>query len=99
MPDDTYQVSIPVNIFREGDQFVSHCPVLDLSTSGKTFEEAQERFKEALDMFIEDLIEQGTLDEVLTSHGWHKVGQPQPHWVPPQLVSSVEQEASIPLGA
>lgn len=99
MPDSTYQVSIPVNIFREGDQFVAHCPVLDLSTSGKTFEETQERFKEALDMFIEDLIEQGTLDEVLTSYGWHKVGQPQPRWVPPQLVSSVEQEASIPLGA
>lgn len=50
-------------------------------------------------MFIEDLIEQGTLDEVLTSHGWHKVGQPKPRWIPPQLVSSVEQEASIPLGA
>ena len=95
----TYQVLVPVNIFREESQFVAYCPVLDLSTSGKTFEEAQGRFQEALDLFIEDLIEQDTLDDVLASYGWHKVEQPKPHWVPPQLVRSIEQETSISLGA
>ena len=99
MPKYEYKVSVPVDIFREGDKFVAYCPILDLSTSGRTFEQAQDRFKEALDMFLEDLIEQGTLDEVLQSHGWHKTGRSTPHWVPPQLVSSVEQEASIRLGA
>jgi len=94
-----YPVQIPVNFFREGDQFVAHCPVLDLSTSGRTFEQAQERFTEAVEMLFRDLIDRGTLDEVLESYGWHKVGTPDPRWVPPQLVRSVEQEALIPLGA
>lgn len=94
-----HRVAVPVNIFKEGGQFVAHCPVLDLSTSGRTFEQVQERFQEALEMFIEDLTEQGTLDEVLRSHGWHKVSKPRPHWAPPKLVSSSAQEASIPVGA
>ena len=91
------RVSVPVNIFREGEHFIAHCPVLDLSTSARTFDEAQKRFNEALQMFLDDLIQQGTLEEVLLSHGWRKATSPKPHWVPPQLVSSVEQEASIPL--
>lgn len=94
-----YHVAVPVNVFKEGGQFVAHCPVLDFSTSGRTFDQAQERFQEALQMFIEDLVEQGALDEVLQSHGWHKVSKPRPHWAPPKLVSSSAQEASIPVGA
>ena len=94
-----YQVAIPVSIFKEREKFVAYCPVLDLSTSGRTFEQAQERFQEALHIFIEDLVDQGTLDEVLQSHGWHKVSKPRPHWTPPKLVSSSAQEASIPVGA
>ncbi|MBI3082822.1 MAG: type II toxin-antitoxin system HicB family antitoxin [Candidatus Omnitrophica bacterium] len=94
-----YRVEVPVSIFKEGDRFVAHCPVLDLSTSGRTFEQVRGRFQEALHMFIEDLAEQGTLDEVLQSYGWHKVSKPRPHWAPPKLVSSSAQEASIPVGA
>ena len=94
-----YSVEVPVNIFKEGGQFVAHCPVLDLSTSGHTFEQVQERFQEALDMFLEDLVEQGTLDEVLRSYGWHKISKPRPHWAPPRLISSTAQEAHIPVGA
>ncbi len=71
-------VSIPVHVVRDSGQFVAHCPVLDLATSGRMLEQAQERFKEALDLFIEDLVERGTLDEVLQSHGWHKANTPKP---------------------
>ena len=100
MPASSYQVQIPVNIFREGEHFVAHSPVLDLSSSGRTFEEAQTRFKEALDMFLGDLIERGTLEEVLESHGWYKViNGGHPRLVPPKLVKSVEQEALISFGA
>ena len=94
-----YRVSVPLNIFKEGEQFVAHCPVLDLSTSGHTFDQVQARFHEALQMFIEDLVEQGTLDEVLQSYGSQKLTKPKPHWAPPQLVSSTQQEALIPAGA
>ncbi len=94
-----YRVAVPLNIFKEGEQFVAHCPVLDLSTSGHAFDQVQARFHEALQMFIKDLVEQGTLDEVLRSYGWQKVEKPTPHWTPPQLVSSTEQEALIPAGA
>jgi hypothetical protein len=94
-----YQVDVPVSIFKEGSRFVAYCPVLDLSTSARTFDQVQERFQEVLHIFIEDLAERGTLDEVLQSHGWQRISKPRPHWAPPKLVSSSAQEASIPVGA
>lgn len=60
------EVSLPVSILREGKYFIAYTPVLDLSTSGKTFEEAKQRFGEVVQIFFEELLEKGTLDEVLS---------------------------------
>lgn len=91
--------SVPVEFFKEEDSFIAYCPVLDLSTCGKTFAEAQKRFAEILNMFIEDLDDRGTLGEVLESYGWHVKRIPTPHWVPPTIVGHIEQEATIPVPA
>lgn len=77
-------VSLPVIILREGKYFIAHSPVLDLSTSGKSFEEVKKRFVEVVDIFFEELIQMGTLDEVLADLGWQKV---QKRWQPPTLVA------------
>ena len=34
-------LQLPVSIFREGKHFIAHTPVLDLSTSGKNYEEVK----------------------------------------------------------
>ena len=94
-----YKAQLPVVIIKEGEQFVAYCPILDLSTCGKTFKEAQRRFGEILDMFIEDLVERGTLDEVLISCGWQKTTGPKPRWIVPQVVGQVQHEAGIPVAA
>lgn len=84
---------IPVTFFKEKNAFVAYSPVLDLSSSGKTFEQAQSRFQEAADIFFEETVERGTLDEVLSSLGWTKIKQ---QWMPPIEVAHHAQAVSIP---
>lgn len=88
------QFSLPVTILKEGKYFIAYTPVLDISTSGKTFEEAKKRFDELVCLFFEELIEKKTLDKVLTGLGWTRT---QKTWFPPVIVSSVTQKFNIPL--
>ena len=77
-------LKIPVSIFKEGKTFVAYSPVLDLSTSAKSFKIVQRRFNEVVQLFFDDLLERGTLNEVLTGLGWRRV---QRQWAPPMQVS------------
>ena len=70
MKNINIQFGLPVTILKEGNSFVAYTPALDLSTSGVSFEDAQKNFIEAVNIFFEELIEMGTLDEVLTELGW-----------------------------
>ena len=38
-----FQTKLSVNFLREGKRFIAYSPALDLSTSGKTYEEAKRR--------------------------------------------------------
>jgi len=76
-------------------KIVAFAPDLDLATSADTQEEARERFKEVLEIFLEETLTKGTLEEVLAECGWRKVSRPKTHWVPPKT-RVVGQEA-IPI--
>lgn len=87
-------ISVPVTIFKEGRKFVAYSPVLDLSTSADSFEKVQKRFGEVVNIFFEELIELGTLEEVLTNLGWKRIDK---HWNPPVSVSNEVTNISVPL--
>lgn len=88
-----FQFALPVSILREGDSFIAYTPALDLSTVGDTFEQAQQRFEEAVQIFFEEITEKGTVEEVLIDLGWQKVKK---QLVPPQVVSTQTKQFSIP---
>lgn len=87
------QVNLPVSFLREGKYFIAYTPALDLSTSGKTFAEAKKRFEEAVEIFFEELVEKGTLNEVLIGLGWRQIGR---KWVPPVEVSHQIATVRVP---
>lgn len=87
-------VNIPVTIFKEGNNFIAYSPVLDLSTSAKSFDKVKKRLGEVVGIFFEELIEQGTINEVLTNMGWRRIDK---HWNPPMPVSHEITTVSIPL--
>lgn len=92
MKKSSVQISLPITIFKEGKSYVAYSPALDLSTSAPTYEKAQSRFLEATKFFLEELVEMGTLDKVLSDLGWQKV---KTNWQPPVVVSNYTQSMSL----
>jgi len=90
------KVNLPLFIFKEGESFVAYTPVLDLSSSGKTPEQARKRFQEAVDIFFEETLKKNTLEHVLRDLGWKKIKQ---GWNPPRFISHESKEISIPVPA
>lgn len=88
------QFNLQVNFLKEKERFVAFTPALDLSTSGKTLEEARKHFAEASILFFEELINKGTLEEVLSELGWEKVKQ---RWEPPLIISQQSETIRIPV--
>jgi predicted RNase H-like HicB family nuclease len=58
------QVNLPVSILREGKQFIAYTPALDLSTSGKTYEEVRRRFREIVEIFLEEVTKKSAIPEI-----------------------------------
>lgn len=85
--------ALPFSILREDDSFIAYTPALDLSTAGSTFEEAQKNFEEAVNIFFKELVEMGTLDDVLVELGWQKQNN---NFVPPVVIANQIQTFSIP---
>lgn len=89
-----FNFSLPVTILKEGKFFVAYTPALDLSTSAESFDEAKKRFEEIVHIFLNELMEKGTLNKVLTDLGWQKI---QKSWLPPKIVANESTSFSIPL--
>jgi len=66
------QFNLSVTFLREKNRFIAYAPALDLSTSGKTFDEARQRFGEIAALFFEELARKGTTADVLEDLGWQK---------------------------
>lgn len=82
-----------MSVLKEGEAFIAYTPVLELATVGKTFEEAKLHFEEAVNIFFEEIIEKGTIDEVLGDLGWQKIKNT---YAPPIAVSHQLENFCIP---
>ncbi len=88
------EIKLPVSILREDKKYIAYTPVLDLSTSGKDYEEAKSRFEEIVDIFFEGLVKKGTLREVLQDLGWKHA---RTKWIPPIVISQESQTVEVPI--
>jgi hypothetical protein len=86
-------IELPINAMRQGSQIVIYTPALDLCTSGDTRDQALENFHEAVQIFLEDLLEQGTFDEVLEELGWQLE---EANWVPPAWECNHFESVNVP---
>jgi predicted RNase H-like HicB family nuclease len=57
-------------IKKKGKWFIAHCPPLDLSTQGETFEVARKNLIEASQLFLTSCLERRTLDQALRELGF-----------------------------
>ena len=83
---------LPVTILKEKKRFVAYSPAIDLSTSGKNFEEVQKKFIEISNIFFEEIIKKNTVEDVLTDLGWQKIHH---KWQSPVVVSQESKTVDI----
>ncbi|MBU2635015.1 hypothetical protein KJ841_00895 [Patescibacteria group bacterium] len=88
-----FKFNLPVSILREGKKFIAYTPALDLSTSGESYKEAKKRFEEIVEIFFEEIIKKGTLEEILRDLGWRRI---QTKWNPPIVISQESQTIQVP---
>ncbi|MCX6812042.1 MAG: hypothetical protein NTW79_00245 [Candidatus Berkelbacteria bacterium] len=86
-------VDIPVSIYKEDDTFIAYCPVLDISTSASSAEKVRDRFHQVVEIFFEETIKKGTLEENLLNYGWKK----KKTWTPPAMISCEPEKVSLSL--
>jgi len=96
------KASLPIEIFREGNVCVAHCPALRLASHGTTPDAAKTDPKEAVGIFFEEIERMGTLADVLLEFGWQKrIRQRQmnlPGSSPPHITAcSISIPGTIPL--
>lgn len=93
MAKDLFKAQISIAILKEGNRYIAFSPAFDLSTSGKSVEDASKHFEEAVQLFFEETMEAGTLEQVLQDLGWKK-GKLK--WNPPVIVSQKAQTVMVP---
>lgn len=64
-----------IEIFKEGKQYVAIAPELNVSSFGDTPKDAKKALKEAVELFLEECKNMGTLEEVLTEAGFKFVSR------------------------
>jgi predicted RNase H-like HicB family nuclease len=77
-------IQLKLEIFQEGDLYVGICPALNVSSFGESVPEAKQSIQEAVEAFIEECNEMGTLSEVLEESGF---SLKESVWVYPQPIA------------
>jgi predicted RNase H-like HicB family nuclease len=90
-------ISLKVEFYKEGETFVAYAPMLKISTYANNFEKAKERFEALLEIYLEELEEKGTLEEVFIECGWTKHPGTGSVLMPPVRIA--EEEVRIPCPA
>lgn len=90
------RIQLMVSILKHGTRYIAYSPALDLSTSGRSENEAKKRFAEAAFLLMEELDEAGTVHDVLTELGWR---QERKQWMPPQIISQGAVDFRMPIAA
>jgi predicted RNase H-like HicB family nuclease len=65
---DEFRLNVDIYVFREGENYISYCPSLDICSSGKNFNDAVKNFYEAFELYADYWTEHGTLEADLKAH-------------------------------
>ncbi len=66
-------ISVRLEIFKEGDVYVAVSPDLNVSSFGDSIDDAKRSVEEAIEAFIEECKRMGTLEDVLEESGFLKI--------------------------
>lgn len=68
------ELSLVVQVWKEGPTYVAYAPELDVSSCGRTASQAKSHLREAISLFVEESAQRGTLEDILIEAGFEKHG-------------------------
>ncbi|MGA7879153.1 MAG: hypothetical protein WCA08_26065 [Desulfoferrobacter sp.] len=68
------QLSVSIEVFKEDDLYVALAPQLNVSSFGESIDDARSSLKEAIEAFLEECAEMGSLQQVLEESGFINTG-------------------------
>ena len=86
-------IEYTVRIWKEGGQFVAHAMPLDVTSSGRTADEARGALDEAVHLFLATAAAQGSLQDILDEAGYELQGG---DWISPSWVAIEKHSAAVP---
>ncbi len=89
-------IEYTTRVHKEGEMYVAHAQELDVSSAGKTVDDARAHLDEAVTLLLEEAANIGTLDDLLEEAGYLRV---KTEWKPPEAVSTVRRHLTVPVGA
>ncbi len=81
-------------ITKDNDQYSSWCPDLDIASCGDSVEEAIDNLRDALELYLSTLEEEGEQDSVFKERGIKLVSADEPK-VPTSFVTQYRQKVPI----
>ncbi|MFI5092068.1 MAG: hypothetical protein WCE50_12195 [Candidatus Acidiferrum sp.] len=69
------EIALTVQVWKEGTSHVAYTPELDVSSCGKTTNQAKLHLREAVALFIEEASRMGTLHDILEEAGFERRGK------------------------
>jgi predicted RNase H-like HicB family nuclease len=79
-------IDFDVVVFQEGKTYVAYSPKLDLSSCGDTVDTARKNLKTAVQLFLEEAANMGTLEEILKEAGYEQ--ESANSWLAPRIVAT-----------
>ena len=79
------EIDLTMQIWKEGNMYVSYSPELDISSCGETSEESKKNLHEAVEAFLEEAERMGTLRDILEESGFVKE---ETIWKRPQIITT-----------
>ena len=70
MKNIAIKFNLPVSVLKEGKSFVAYTPALDLSTAGKTLEDAQKNFVDKQINFLSCDLFSKEVEKLFKSHNF-----------------------------
>jgi predicted RNase H-like HicB family nuclease len=80
------EIEYDIIVFQEENTYISYCPELDVSSCGKSVDQAKEMLKEAVRLFIEESEKMGTVYDILSESNFKK--NPNGIYTSPRIVAT-----------
>jgi hypothetical protein len=87
------ELDLTMQLWKEGPTYIAYAPELDVSSCGRTANQAKAHLREAVSLFLEEAAKRGTLADILTECGFERRGR---NLRPPRIIEREKLRIALP---